>query len=54
MSFVENFYLFFLIMILKTCMFKFSVLFRIHSLSDKSLRVLQLPTHVSILTSNAW
>ena len=29
--------------ILKTCIFKSSVLFGIHTLLDKSLRVLQLP-----------
>ena len=32
--------------------FKFSVLFRTHALLDKSLRVLQLPTHLSNLTAS--
>ena len=32
--------------------FKSSVLFEIHSLLDKSLRVLELPTHLSDLTAN--
>ena len=32
--------------------FKSSVLFGTHTLLDKSLRVLQLPTHLSNLTAN--
>ena len=32
--------------------FKSCVLFRTHTLLDKSLRVLQLPTHQSTLTAN--
>ena len=35
---------------LKTFRFKSSVLFGTHNLLDKSLRVLQLPTHLSNLT----
>ena len=38
---------------LKTLGFKSSVLFGTHSLLDNSLRVLQLPTHLSKLTENA-
>ena len=37
---------------LKTLRFKSSVLFGTPTLFDKSLRVLQLPTHVSNLTVN--
>ena len=37
---------------LKTLRFESSVLFRLHTLLDKSLRVLQLPTHLSKLTVN--
>ena len=33
--------------------FKSSILFETHTLLDKSLRVLQLPTHISKLTANA-
>ena len=32
--------------------FKYSVLFRTHTLPDKSLRVFQLPTHLYNLTAN--
>ena len=32
--------------------FKYSVLFETHTLSDKSLRALQLLTHLSNLTAN--
>ena len=39
---------------LKTPRFKSSVLFGIHTLLDKSFRVLQLPTHLSNLTENGW
>ena len=34
---------------IKTCVFKSSVLFETHTLLDKSLRVLQLLTHLSNL-----
>ena len=37
---------------LKTLRFKSSVLFGTHTLLDKSLRLLQLPTHLSNLTTN--
>ena len=37
---------------LKTLRFKSSVLFGIHTPLDRSLRVLQLPTHLSKLTAN--
>ena len=37
---------------LKTCIFKSSVLFGTYKLLDTSLRVLQLPTHISILNAN--
>ena len=33
--------------------FKSSILFETHTLLDKSLRVLQLPTRISKLTANA-
>ena len=36
----------------KTLRFKFSVLLGTHTLLDKSLRVLQLPTHLSNLIAN--
>ena len=36
---------------LNTLRFKSSVSFRTHTLLDKSLRVLQLPTHLSNLTN---
>ena len=39
---------------LNTLRFKSSVLFGTHNLSDKSLRVLQLPTHLSNLTANGY
>ena len=51
-SFAEIFYYAFPVIILKTCIFKFSVLFGTHTLLDKLLRVLQLPTHLSNLTAN--
>ena len=38
---------------LNTLKFK-SVLFGIHTLLDKSLRVLQLQTHLTNLTVNGW
>ena len=34
--------------------FKSSVLFETHNLLDKSLRVLQLPAHLSNLTANGY
>ena len=37
---------------LKTLRFKSSVSFEAHTLLDRSLRVLQLPTHLSKLTTN--
>ena len=37
---------------LSTLRFKSSVLFGTHTLLDKSLRVLQRPTHLSNLTTN--
>ena len=36
----------------ETLRFKSSVLFGIHTLLDKSLRVLEHPTHLSNLTAN--
>ena len=42
--------IFILVIMLKTFRFKSSVLFGTHNLLDKSLRVLQLPTHLSNLT----
>ena len=38
------------VIMLKTLRFKSSVLFGMHILLDKSLRILQLPTHLSNLT----
>ena len=40
------------VIMLNTLRFKYSVLFRTHTLLDKSLRVLQLPKHLSNLTVN--
>ena len=37
---------------LKTLRFKSSVLFGMHTLLDKSIRVLRLPKHLSNLTEN--
>ena len=37
---------------LNTIRFKFTVLFGTHTLLDKTLRLLQLPTHLSNLTAN--
>ena len=45
---------FFAIIILKTFIFKSSVLFKTHVLLIESLNVLQLPTHLSNLTSNGY
>ena len=39
---------------LNTFRFKSSVLLGRHTLLDKSLRVLQLPTHLSNLTANEY
>ena len=50
--FVNIFDLFIPVIMLKTLRFKSSVLFGIHTLLDKSFRVLQLPTHLSNLTAN--
>ena len=41
-----------MIITLKTAIFKPFVLFGAHALLEKSLRVLQLPTHISNLTAN--
>ena len=38
---------------LKTLKFKSSILFGTHTLLNKSLRVLKLPTHLSNLTTNS-
>ena len=40
------------VIMLNTLRFKSSVLFGTHTLLDKSLRALQLPTHLSNLTAN--
>ena len=45
-------YLFIPVIMLKALRFKSSVLFGTHTLLDKSLRVLQLPTHLSNLTAS--
>ena len=45
-------HLFIPVIMLKTLRFESSVLFGIHTLLDKSVRVLQLPTHLSNLTEN--
>ena len=52
MSCVKTFDSFFPVIILKTCIFKSFVLFGTNSFLDKSLRVLQRPTHLSYLTAN--
>ena len=44
--------LFFPVIMLNTLRFKSSVLYGTHTLLDKSLRVIQLSTHISSLTSN--
>ena len=49
MYFVKRFDSFFPVMILKTCIFKFSVLFGTHTLVYESL---QLKTHLYNVTSN--
>ena len=53
MSFLKIFDSFFPVIVLNTLRFKSSVLFDTHTLLDKSLRVLQRPTHLSHLTANA-
>ena len=50
MCFVNVFYSFIPIIMLKMLRFKSSVLFGTHTLLDKSLRVLQLATNLSKLT----
>ena len=45
--FVNVFNSFIPVTILKTYKLKFSVLFAIHTLLDRSLRVLQLPMHLN-------
>ena len=40
------------VIMLKTPRFKSSVLFGMHTLVDKSIRVLELPNHLSNLTAN--
>ena len=50
--FCNIFDLFVPVIMLKTCTFKSFVSFGTHTLFDKSLRVLQLPTHLSSLTAN--
>ena len=52
MSFVKIFNSFFPVIMLNTIRFKSSVLFGVHTLLDKSLRVLQLQTNLSNLTAN--
>ena len=45
---------FFPAIILRTCILKSSILFGTHTLLDKSLRLFQLPTHLSKLTENGY
>ena len=52
MCFVNVFDSFIPVVMLNTLRFKYSVLFVTYTLLDKSLRVLQLPTHLSHLTTN--
>ena len=52
MTFVKIFNSIFPLIILKTCIFKSSVLLGTHTLLNKSLRVLYFPTHLSNLTAN--
>ena len=40
------------VIMFNTLRFKSSVLFRIHTLLDESIRILQLPAHLSNLTVN--
>ena len=52
MSFVNVFGSFISVIILKTLAFKSSVFSGINTLLDRVLRVLQLPTHLSKLTTS--
>ena len=52
MIYVNVFDSFISLIMLNTLRFKSSVLFGTHTLLDKSLRVLQLPTHLFNLTAN--
>ena len=52
MYLIQTFDSFFPVIILNTGIFKSSVLFGTHTLLDKSLRVFQLPSHLSNLTAN--
>ena len=54
MSFVRMFDSFFPVIMSNTLRFKFFALFGAHTLLDKSLRVLQLPMHLSNLTANGY
>ena len=45
---------FFPVIMLNACIFKSFVSFGTHTLLDKSLRELQLPTHLSNLTANGY
>ena len=54
MCFINVFYSFISVIILKTGRFKSSVLFGMHILLDRSLRVLKLPTGLSKLTASGW
>ena len=46
------FYSFIAVIMLSTLSFKSSVLFKAHTLLDKSFRILQLLTHLSNITEN--
>ena len=50
--FVNVFDSFIPLIILKILRFKSPILFEIHNLLDKSLRILQIPTYLSNLTVN--
>ena len=52
MYLIQTFDSFFPVIILNTGIFKSSVLFGTHTLLDTSLRVFQLPSHLSNLTGN--
>ena len=52
MCFVNNFDSVIPVTMLNTLRFKFSVLFGTHTLLDKSLRVLEIPTHLYNLIAN--
>ena len=54
MIYVKIFGLFSPVIISKSSIFQSSVLSRTHTLLDKSLRLLQLPTHISKLTTNGY